>query len=303
MNGSRSAVADGLPTSMAGRHWPIAASLLARLPPHSEPRNFDAMGAKVPFSGEGSASQWLEYAVRVHHRDERAERIRKWAGRGGVALIVVGMMTLPLAGAGAVLLIAGLVLVVFRWRLAKHDIEDRKLELFTSTLVALAPDLHRKRPIVVDLDFSAYSDHLEARGEEAFCHGWLSLGLPLADGSQVRVEVTLRVKRKARSKRKYTKVKARMLEQVAVKVAPPRGQCFAARSPFAGQRQLAGLRLSRALVQPGQALFDWSTEPALCVRGRHGWSRQGSGYVEPSGLIAAIVASYKLAARGRRHAS
>jgi hypothetical protein len=245
--------------------------------------------------------------VSVHWRDKDAEKRKHTLLMWGVILLVVGIPSLLLFGLGVIPIGVAIYLFVRRSKYDKLDIEDRRLEVFTGTLTALAPELKRRRPLSVALDFTAYTQHgAPATGNTAvYLQRWLTLELPLRDGSSVGVEVSLQVKQKSRSKRKYTKIKARLVEFVTVRVTAPSGKTFAP-SPQLRRHQgrsMAGLALRRIVVWPRHTIFTWATRPSLRVYGRGGWSTQGAGGIDSRQLTAAIIASYRLTARESERAA
>ncbi len=288
------------PPTAGGDHWPIPQDVLARLPKLPVPQSLEPKGAQVPFRGQGSAVEWLRYAVSVHWRDKDAEQRKKTLMIWGVVLLVVGIPLLFAFGLGLVPIGVAIYLFVRRSRYDKLDIEDRRLEAFTGTLTALAPELKRRRPLSVALDFTAYTEHGApgAPNGQAYVQRWLTLDLPLRDGSSVGVEVCLQVKQKSRSKRKYTKLKARLVEVITVRIAAPSGKTFGPSPGLARHqgRTMAGLSLQRIASGPRQTTFTWTTWPTLRTRGRSGWTTQGPERIDSRQLTAAIITSYRLTA-------
>jgi hypothetical protein len=239
--------------------------------------------------------------VSVHWRDKDAEKRKKTLTVWAVVLLVVGVPLLLLFGFGLIPIGVAIYLLVRHRKHDKLDIEDRRLEVFTGTVAALARELKRRRALSVALDFTAYTQHgaPAASNTAAYLQRWLTLELPLRDGSSVGVAVRLQVKEKSRSKRRYTKIKARLVEFVTVRISAPSGKTFAP-SPQLGRHQgrgMAGLALRRIVAGPRQAVFTWATWPTLRIRGRGGWSTQGANRIDSRQLTAAIIASYRLTAR------
>jgi hypothetical protein len=240
----------------------------------------------------------------VQRQDEAAERAKRTATTWAIILLVVGIPLLFLFAVGVFPLAGSAYFFFRRGHFTKLDIENRKLEVVTGTLVALAPEFRPRRALGIQLDFSAYTAHKTPGAGQAFAHRWLVLSLPLQDGSHVQVEVTLLVKQKSRSKRKYTKIKARLFEEICIRVTPPRGEAFRARAVVSrsGGKAVAGLALRRGSVQPRQGIFVWSTPITFHLRTHGRWAHYGARSMDSRQLIAAIIASYKLTATGERHA-
>lgn len=288
------------------QHWPLPAQLLQRLPQAPVEQPSDPNGAEVPFRGSGSALEWLDYAVRVHEQDKLAEARKKRLLTWGVTCLVVGFIGLFAFFIGVIPMAIGIYLLVRRGKVDKLDVEDRRLEVFTGTLRTLAPELKPKKPIEVDLDFSAYTQHatMDVRNSKEYQQRWLSLKLPFRDGSCMAVSVTLQVKEKSKPKRKYTKLKRRQTEQVVVRVIPPRGRSFKPNS-LPGRvsgRAVNGLRLQKAIIEPRHATFVWSSWVSTNVRGRGGWSSRAVA-LESKHLVTTLLASYRLSAQGERSAT
>jgi hypothetical protein len=290
---------------VAGHHWPIPATLVAQLPHGPVALDLEPNGAEVPFSGSGSVLEWLRYAAQVHHQDKAAERTKKRLTIWIVVLSILGFVGLWLYFSGVVLLTVALFLVFRRRKVDKLNVEDRRLEVFSGALQALAPELKPKKPVVVALDFTAYTKHetVSAGDVKEFRQCWLELKLPLLDGSQVAATVTLQVKQKSRRKRKYTKVKSRIVEHVVVRVMAPRAKTFRPVSVQGQNMAMNGLTLKRGSVGQRHAVLIWSTALTNTVRGRYGLQRHGPDRLDSRQLLTAIVASYKLTARGERSAA
>jgi hypothetical protein len=294
-----------VPEPGVGDHWPIPQDVLGGLPQLPVTQSLEPRGAAVPFQGQGSAVDWLRYSGAVHWRDKDAERRKRNLTTWAVVLLVIGIPALLLFGLGLVPIGISIYLFVQKKKYDQVDIEDRRLEVFTGTLTAFASELKRRRPVSVALDFTAYTAHgtRAATGTQGFLQRWLTLELPLRDGSTVGVDVSLRVKEKSRRKNSYTKVKSQQVELIRVRLTPPSGKAFAPRTELGRHqgRAVAGLGLRHVAVGPRQAVFAWATHPSLRSSGRGGWSTQGAARIDSRQLTAAIIASYRLAAQEARH--
>src|SRR5690606_39246201 len=107
----------------------------------------------------------------------------------------------------------------------------------------------KPRPLAVRVDFGGYHkapprlDASRGSGGPSYERKWLSLQLPLLDGSAVSVEASTRLKRKERRKRKYTKVKERLVDELGIELRRPRGAPVTVsvdelRQRFSGQHAL-----------------------------------------------------------------
>jgi hypothetical protein len=295
-------------------HWPIPESIVEQLPGPPISESCHPKGAKVPFAGRHFAIDWLRRVVDVHQRDKVAERKKKilklWIFMGVALAFGATCVAVVLPVAFAVGLIGAVTAVVSALRHRKYnaaDVEDYRLEAFSGLILALAPELNPKRPIDANLDFRAFTACANPpHAGEGYCQRWLSVQLPLRDGSYASLSVTIAVKQKSRSKRKYTKLKQRRIESVTVRLSPPAGGAFNARSaaPASCGRTVLGMKLARVTIQPQAASFYWTAPVTRVERGRSGWSSPtGVRQVESKQLVAALMASYQLAASGERHAA
>jgi hypothetical protein len=289
--------ASGWP-SVSGEHWPLPDALLARLPQLPGEQPMDPHDAQVQFSGSGSAIDWLTYAAEVNERDTEAERVKKQLFLWAVVCLIGGVLTIPLFGLGLIAIAVSIYLFVRRKKFDKVDVDDRRLEAFTGTLRALAPELKPKKPITVALDFTAHTRHVRIGAQNAneYEQQWLSLKLPLQDGSHALVTVTVQVKERRKSKRKYTKIKRKQREQVVVRLTPASGKAFSP-NPRASQtagKVVNGLTLRQALVEPHQACFTWSSWVSIHTRLRGGWTSHAPP-LDSRHLVSTLIVSYKLA--------
>jgi hypothetical protein len=297
-------------------HWPIPDSITARLPSAALPQNLTPRGASVPFAGKYFAVDWLKRAAEVHERDKIAEHKKKLyvvliALSFGLGLLVTCAAAQSNDGTaafitGAIGLVAGVFFIV-KWRgYDVQDIEDYRLEVFAGTLVTLAPELNPKRPVDARVDFTAYTKHpVPNAGGEQFSQRWLELHLPLRDGCWASLMVTISVKQKSKRKRRYTKIKRRTAEMVTVRISPPPGKSFnpASNATAPRGRSIPGFTLNQVSIQPNWALFQWARPVTRAVCDRAGWPKMTELPLESKNVVAALVASYQLAARGERHAA
>jgi hypothetical protein len=290
----------------AGVHWPLPAGLLERLPASPPEQSMEPRDAEVHFSGNGSAIEWLSYAVQVDDKDDEAELIKKRLATWAWICLVAGVLTVALFGLGLIGIAVGIYLFVRRSKLNKFDVEDRRLEVFTGTLRTLAPELKAKKAIAVELDFTGYTRHVQHAVQHAkeYQQRWLSMKLPLEDGSHAQVTITLHVKERSKPKRKYTKLRVKQIEQISVRLTPPTGKSFSpnSRASQATGRAVNGLTLKSVVVKPEHAYFVWSSWVSLNVRGRGGWVSPAAK-LDSRHLVSTLIASYKLAAAAEQRAA
>ncbi len=296
--------AGPVPSSPVGPHWPIDARLLSTLPGprHRLDPGFNQTegphGGTIPVAGWASVPQWMQTISEVFARSKLAKSHRS---KRGIAKIVM-IMGIPMLmlGIGVLIILIGLVLWLWARRKGRWDVEERKLEALTGILFALAPELRPNRPVGVHLDTTVHTRHPVAGAKGSYEQRWLWLQLPLLDGSQMTVEVTLRAKHKVKRKR-YTKTKARFTERVVVRVVPPRGQSLPPHDVARLRgRMIASLRLHGASATPRRAAFTWTTQPCQHKGFGEHWYAESDTLIDSRQLTAAAIASFKLGRRTPR---
>lgn len=233
--------------------------------------------------------------------DKQTEGRRTAAAVVGSAAVVLGAIGFVVE----LLLLAGVswgvavALFAYRSIIGGDDIEDRKLATARELLSTLAPELKRGRPVKLDLDFRLY-DNYSSDGV------WMTLQTTLEDGTGLQLGVSTHFKRKARAKRKYTKIKDKIHERLTLTFIPPKGRRFApeARARIAPTR-LPTLTLRAVKVSPKAATLTYSSPQMHRVCGRGGWDNGGLTYlIDEKAALFAIIASYRaLAESGVSQAS
>jgi hypothetical protein len=302
-----------------GDHWPVAPELLARLPVSPPKLEAQPCESAVVLNLQGSLPQILTKVADLNQADKLAEQRKKTLGVWAVVALIVGIFTLPLFFAGLPVIVLAVVLFWQRSRLGAPDLEDRKLEVVSGTLVAFGPELRANKPVKAVAEFAAVHQRapvnrsvtgtgfLESKAtQETFAHWWLSLEFTLSDGVTVTVDGSTHAKRKSLAKRKYTKVKERTFERLNVRLSPAKGQAFSApaQNRVWGPQRFAGLTLARVTVRPNCALFRYHTQPATRSRTRAGWGGSGvEGMLVSTRVVAAVINSYKAVASANRAAA
>ncbi len=295
-----------------GPHHPIDEALLARLPTDESVAGDEAYkpsGAKTRLVQEGAVPELLEALAKLEARDNRAETMAPiMTGVGIIAFIaafVVGFMAQNVS-AGIVLAIVGIFGLVAAWAYRTEDVSDRQLAAICTVLSTFAPELRGNRPVSLLADFTGLEKTPATKdgARKIYRHAWLRLELPLADGTMARVQATSSLKRKSRAKRKYTKHKDQVSEELTVHLIPPKGKTLSAQQKVP-RPKLAGLNLVRAQVKPRQAIFIFrSRAPLRRIHGRGGWSlAHGGDLLDGHKVVAALIQSYKATATANRGAA
>ena len=169
----------------------------------------------------------LERAVRS---DAKAERID---GIAGVIAIVCAVASFFLFGSHlliAIGLFSGAAIAGWiAYKESRRNLDDRKLASALQFLKIVRADTPVERNVRLGLDFRPYQRSgrkLQSEGGSWFASShvaqyqqpWLRYAGPLADGAQLRLEVTDRVTRKEKRKRKYTKVRERTRSTIELRL-------------------------------------------------------------------------------------
>lgn len=155
----------------------------------------------------------------------------KWGIGGSIVGFIVGFIAagkVPSLGGPLVLLslVALIVFLVCYIRCGRRDFEDRKRDIARQFFAVLAQDIPRKARCRVWLNDDGYLKHGQVSDETggffsdvktaSYEDPWGLLAGRLHDGSSFKVTITHLVKRKSKSKRKYTKIQERHREKVSV---------------------------------------------------------------------------------------
>ncbi len=225
--------------------------------------------ASVVYERTAPIDEQLRELTALHRLDERSERKRKRLGWSAAVLLVVGVLTALLI-VGVVFLVLALVAFLWKKRVGRQDLEDRKLHAARFVLEALAPELARD-DVEVRLDFRGYEMRVPTL-EEALANGgarlysepgWLKLAFGLSDGTRVSVTASTTVRRRQTRVRNDTTIEDRIVDELDIELYPPSGRTLT-RAPKGSLRErVAGLSLERALVEPTGARFLFRTPEAV----------------------------------------
>jgi hypothetical protein len=130
----------------------------------------------------------------------------------GACNLLVDAAGLPLRLVAIGVMIVLVAVVARAWlRYRRLDLDDRKLQTVQKVLGILRADIPKDAPVALTVDLRGYKAGGKEVGRKGpvtlYRHPWLDLTVPLADGNTITLEVTDRVKRKA--KRKKTREQCR----------------------------------------------------------------------------------------------
>ncbi len=275
--------------------------------------------ANLQFSKNGPAALVLDACEKMHEADKRAERNKK---RWGTIAIVsgIGAMVGLFVGAGAesplVLGLAGLsfvltiVSLILRSVLGSSDVDDRKLDVVRGLVKHLRPELKARRPLRVRLDFRGYdrtrplgntTKWYRATGSKVFKRQWLTMNFVLLDGTTVHLEASSTCKRKQKAKRKYVKLKDKVVDELVIKYRPAKGRVL---DPNKQSAVEAGVPKSQALslvsckIRPRVAQFVLRTRPGMRTRLRSGWVQNNlKALLDGRKVLGGVIGSYRALTR------
>jgi hypothetical protein len=173
---------------------------------------------------EGTTETLLAQVQAMKASDDSAERASAW-WKGGCGLsVLVAFFSLWFLEAvgiwGLTVTVAAVGFGIFAARRMIHhdqlDLEDRKVETLQKLLSLLRADVPAVQPVKVDVDFRDYVKAGEQRAPGSWSHTWLRTTTALADGTALALTLAEDVKRKERRKRKYTKIKERIVGEAAI---------------------------------------------------------------------------------------
>lgn len=125
----------------------------------------------------------------------------------------------PFVFAAAILGICGVASGVAAYRASRRDVDEVKLAEALGLLRVISLDSPKDAPARLSLDLRPY-ESLKPAGQSGegrtFVQGWLALEGQLADGNKYRLSVVEKIRRKEKSKRKWTKVRESTRSQIRI---------------------------------------------------------------------------------------
>ncbi|MBI5596219.1 MAG: hypothetical protein HY928_09050 [Elusimicrobia bacterium] len=196
-----------------------------------------------------------------------------------------------------------------------HDLDDAKLAALKRFLEVAGTDMPKDAPLSVDVDFRGYKDGGTVVGKEGglfssiktyrYRHDWLSLSGSFADGNRFRLQVTDRVTRKEKSKRKYTKVRESRHSRVRLVLSVKDrwgGAAGAAAAAAAGK--VGPHRPARVSARGRILVADWNAGLSKTMTGRYGSTTgNADGRVTADDLLGSLVWTYAALQRTRPQAA
>ncbi|GEM_PF-2117106 len=273
--------------------------------------------AKLKMVENGNLNVLMPKLMRLRAYDMNIEKNRRtWGWTAGISF-ALGFIGLLVAGFsaeagvstlifvvpgvfGAVSLIALIVYLVYMMR----DLDNRKLDAATKLVEMIGQDVPPARSMALFIDFGNYNKAgklLSKEGgwtsvrEMTYEHPWFKFSGALYDGNRFELEVTQCVKRKEKPKRKYTKVKEKIVEKavLSLKLNP---RLYPAPTQVAEQVTTGhlphGINVSRALGRERVLKIAATTPAAVIVTGRYGKTGDESNLFDGNKLLGLIIDAY-----------
>lgn len=228
----------------------------------------------------GSAEQLRAELERLKVDDTRTDAVReahsRKAGGGCMITFLLGIGSFFLFSAvpllGGVAAVAAVVTGVgaarhfaAKQKLEKIDLDAPRLAAAEGLLKLLAEDLSPKKPLNLTLQHGPCDTFGKKLSEEAGSvfgsvriseheDDWFELSGTMTDGSVFRLRVCCHLKRKAKPKRKYTKISDRITDEVVLSLRVPQSdypdlQSFGLRIPREQFSRQTGMHIKRVAVR------------------------------------------------------
>ncbi len=226
----------------------------------------------------------------LQRQDKEVERkIRIFSGisiAGWVLVVISGFIAIQSAMPALLtiptLLAIGSIFTSIMWyRNNQENIEDRRLTAPEKFLYFLGHDIPKKGKCSLQLNFDGYLKHGKLAAntgggffggvrEKNYSDNWFVSKGTLCDGSIFRVSIEQDVKRKEKSKRKYTKINERFTEKVtlSLRVSPEAYPEWSKLSQLLQPGKLPRLTITRVVVDNATIRVTGVTDAAFLLRGR-----------------------------------
>lgn len=232
----------------------------------------------------GPVEKLLAAVWELHRTDKSVEGTKKITLGVSIVSLIAGFVTfvfLRIVPLGGIFLVGAVLFFVISRIVGRGDVDDRKVDAVWTLLHKLQHEM--KGAVTLLLDFHGYAEtkplanttgFFRGTGEKHFEKLWLRLRFFLKNGMQVDLTCKTVCKRKQRAKRKYTKIKDRIVDELVLDLRLPKGTSI---DKGAGARIVQGFgslnpRLRKCQTRGRVASFSFSTAPAVRLRSRAGWS-------------------------------
>lgn len=248
-------------------------------------------------------------ALKSFDKDIEAKR----KSRGGLAILsgITGFISAFIIGIfPPILILAAICGVVFAISLAlyissvRQDLDNRRLDTAYRFVEMLGQDVAPGRSMALFIDFGDYrkagkliskTGGMFGQKEFSYEHLWMKCGGILCDGNKFEIEVTKCVKRKEKPKRKYTKVKERIVEKAefSIRLNP---EIYPKPEQVAGLVKTGlmphGITVSRAIGSDKAIKICAVTPAAILANSRSGKSGDESNLFNGDKLLGIVIDAY-----------
>ncbi len=198
--------------------------------------------------------------------------------------------------------------LMYRLHLTKQDIENRRYDMARDFFETVGRDIPSKVPSTLSISFESYQKHgkLDNKSSEGFLGAirtfsytdkWFSLGSKLHDGNVFKIEVEQAIKRKEKSKRKYTKVaevineKVKLVMRIDPATYPGAEKIAASMKPG---MNVAGMSIERVAFGRSILRIIATTPGYRCIKGRYGTQEDGkTNLLDGKKLVSLFLYIYK----------
>ncbi|MBI3928264.1 MAG: hypothetical protein HY319_22155 [Armatimonadetes bacterium] len=261
---------------------------------------------KASYGLEGGCPELLSALDRFRTEDKSAERVKLFSGIAAVVAgvgAVVGLMTETLPVAGAMALVTLIALGFYAYS-SGHDLDNSRLAVPRDFIEVLQADVPPKGKLRLKLDFRDYRTNQFLQSKDggmfssvrsfAYSMPWLHASGPLADSSRFNIRVLRLIKRREKSKRKYTKVKEKMVDVMvlSIQVDPARYPDLSTLASHLRQPPL-GLRVLQVRTDNNRVTARLTTPVNTRVQARYGATGTLEDLVTGHHLLAGLVWVYQ----------
>lgn len=201
----------------------------------------------------------------LHAADKAAEQLKSklkpWLWVTGIATGLGFIFVFPF-----VMGIPFAILLYKYFQAEKRDVEDRRLNVARHLLRTLETEVNPGANVVLEMDFRGY-DKGSKTTANTFRQQWMRLAVVLKNGAALQITAITHCKRKSKRKRKYTKLKDKLREELTLDIQPAKGAPFQASQTQRVAKVLAQpvpmTKLRRCRLRPRAAQITFLTEVAV----------------------------------------
>ena len=260
----------------------------------------------------GTKNVLMPRLLKLKELDKQVEQKRKtWGWVWGLSLFIAFIsifLIAPFPPMAILTVLAGITFVIgliIYIAEVKKDMDNRKLDLAINLVQVVQEDIPPDTNISLFIDFGAYNKNGKLLSKEGglmssiktlnYEHPWFKCAGVLYDGNKFELDITQYVDRREKSKRKYTKVKEKIVEKATLnlKLNPrvyPSPETVA-EQVFTGQLP-HGISVSRCLGKNRVLKVTAVTPPAVLVHARSGPAGSEENLFNGDKLLGLFIDAY-----------